>query len=108
MMTAAALFLLLAFVAPPAPSSPQTPAAAAAVVVIRPASGAERQTATGADGRFTVAWPGTDAVLIVRAGGFAESRQAVPSPGGSPIDVVLAPAGVSETVTVTATRSEQR
>jgi outer membrane receptor protein involved in Fe transport len=127
MMTAAALFLLLAFVAPPTPSSPQSPAAApventlsgtvhdpsgravaAAVVVIRPASGAERQTATGADGRFTVAWPAGEAVLIVRAGGFAESRQAVSSPRGSPIDVVLAPAGVSETVTVTATRSEQR
>ena len=81
-----------------------------AVVVLRPASGAERQTATGADGRFTIACRrAARRVLIVRAGGFAESRQTLSvGHGARPIDVVLAPAGVSETVTVTATRSEQR
>ena len=127
-MTAAALLVLhLALFAPQAPSGPPAPAAgqveaavngtvrdasgqavAGAVVVLRPASGPERQTATAADGHFTIASPGGLAVLVVRAGGFAESRQTLGSAATGPVDVVLAPAGVSETVTVTATRGEQR
>src|SRR4051812_27526233 len=99
MMTAAALLVLhLALLAPHAPSSPPPPAAgqaeaavsgtvrdasgqaiAGAVVVLRPASAPERQTAAAADGRFTIASPGGAAVLIVRAGGFAESRQTLGS-----------------------------
>ena len=83
---------------------------AGASVILRYPSGVERQVTTTAEGGFTIARPsGGDAVLIVRAGGFAETRQPVPADSASaPIDVELAPAGVSETVTVTATRNEQR
>ena len=45
----------------------------------------------------------------MRAGGFAETRQSLTADEtAGPVDVVLAPANVSETVTVTATRGEQR
>ena len=83
---------------------------AGASVILRYPSGVERQVTTTAEGGFTIARPsGGDAVLIVRAGGFAETRQPVPADSASaPIDIELAPAGVSETVTVTATRNEQR
>ena len=44
-----------------------------AAVVVKPAFGAERQTFTGADGRFTIEILETGEVtIIVRAGGFAE------------------------------------
>ncbi|PYR06231.1 MAG: hypothetical protein DMG00_19530, partial [Acidobacteria bacterium] len=67
-----------------------------AAVVIKPASGAERQTVTGPDGRFSVDTPdGEDVTLVVRAGGFAEKT-------------ALSPAAILETVTVTPARSEQR
>jgi outer membrane receptor protein involved in Fe transport len=81
-----------------------------AMVIVQPASGAARQSVTGPDGRFTVDAPGTPgAELIVRAGGFAESRQTLQSAAGQgTLEIVLSPAGVSETVTVTATRGEQR
>src|SRR5215217_4847359 len=128
MMTAAALLVIhLALVASTTPSGPQAAAAApvgatiagtvrdssgravaGAVVVLRPESGAERQTATAADGRFTLPSVSGAAVLVVRAGGFAEARQTLASGSSGPLEVVLAPAGVSETVTVTATRGEQR
>ena len=80
-----------------------------AVVILRPASGAERQTATARRRSVhALRSAGGAAVLIVRAGGFAESRQTLGSATPRRVDVVLAPAGVSETVTVTATRGEQR
>ena len=127
-MTAAALFVVhLVLLASQTSSGPQAPATASvestvsgtvrdasgravagAVVLLRPAAGPERQTASAADGRFALASPGGAAVLIVRAGGFAESRQTLGAAAQGPVDVVLAPAGVSETVTVTATRGEQR
>ncbi|MEO7270657.1 MAG: TonB-dependent receptor [Vicinamibacterales bacterium] len=124
MMTAAALLVVhLALLASATPSGPQAVAAApvegtvrdssgravaGAVVVLRPASGAERQTSSAADGHFTLAAAGGPAVLLVRAGGFAESRQTLAAASPVPLEIVLAPAGVSETVTVTATRGEQR
>src|SRR5205823_13010514 len=50
-----------------------------AAVIVRPAAGPERQTVTGADGRFSIELPGENgggaATLIVRAGGFAEKTQ---------------------------------
>jgi len=128
-MTAAALLVVHLALVEPQQAAPGPPALAAgqveaavsgmvrdvsgqaiagAVVVLRPASGAERQTATAADGHFTIAFPGGAAVLVVRAGGFAESRQTLSSATPGRVDVVLEPAGVSETVTVTATRGEQR
>jgi len=76
-----------------------------ASVVVRTATGVERQTVTGPEGRFTVeaAGPGT---LIVRAGGFAESQQ--PVSGAGEVEVILKAPTLFESVTVTPTRSEQR
>jgi outer membrane receptor protein involved in Fe transport len=81
-----------------------------AVVVVRPASGLDRQAVTGPDGRFTVDAPEAgDLTLIVRAGGFGEARQPIASASRErEIDIVLHPATLLETVTVTPTRSEQR
>ena len=79
-----------------------------AAVIVRPASGAERQTFTGADGRFTIETPETGEVtIVVRAGGFAEKTQKVSSSNGS-IEITVEPATLLETVTVTPTRTEQR
>ena len=80
-----------------------------ASVILRLASGVERQVTTAPDGGFSITRPnGGEVVLIVRAGGFAESRQTLAADTAPAIEVVLAPASVSETVTVTATRNEQR
>ena len=81
-----------------------------ATILIRSASGREYQTTTDADGRFSApAVASPSLTLVVRAGGFAEFRQPLASGDQmSAMDVRLQPASVSETVTVTATRSEQR
>ena len=78
-----------------------------AAVVVRSAAGVEQQTVTGPDGRFTVdrVVPG-QTTLVVRAGGFAEHVQ--PLGGSDSVDVVLVPASLFESVTVTPTRTEQR
>jgi len=79
-----------------------------AAVIVKSTSGPERQTVTGPDGRFTIETSETGQVtLIVRAGGFAEKTQRV-SPTDTSIDVVVEPATLLETVTVTPTRTEQR
>jgi outer membrane receptor protein involved in Fe transport len=79
-----------------------------AAVIVRPASGTERQTFTGADGRFTIETPETGEVtIVVRAGGFAEKTQKVSTSNGS-IEITVEPATLLETVTVTPTRTEQR
>ena len=83
---------------------------AGARVVVRSASGAEQQTTTGSDGRFSIAVQGSgDVVLLVRARGFADVRQTL-GPGSARQDVAitLAPASVAESLTVTPTRTEQR
>jgi outer membrane receptor protein involved in Fe transport len=130
MMTAVALLAIhMALTGPLAQSLPLTPPPAVAgivltgtvrdgsgrvvpgaIVILRSPSGVERQVTTAPDGGFTITGPASgEAVLIVRAGGFAEARRTLPADNApSRLDVVLAPAGVSETVTVTATRSEQR
>lgn len=78
-----------------------------AAVVARGASGGERQTLSGPDGRFTIDNPPSGEVtLIVRAGGFSEKRQ--PVSGAGDIEVVLTPATLFEAVTVTPSRTEQR
>ncbi len=60
-----------------------------ASVTARVASGAERQTASDAAGRFSLAPPADGPVtLIVRAPGFAEWR----SPAGAPADLRAAAA----------------
>jgi outer membrane receptor protein involved in Fe transport len=133
MMTAALLLVLdltlFCVGAPslPLPQQPQGPAAVAssvtgivrdgtgrviagATVVLKSKTGPDRQATTAPDGQFTIARPDDgEATLIVRAGGFAEARQSLPGSGAPHgIEFVLEPAGVSETVTVTATRGEQR
>ena len=80
-----------------------------AAIVVR-VSGREQQTTTGADGRFTASVPADAEVsIIVRAAGFAETRRTM-APGAQRVnvDIVVAPAAVTEAVTVTATRSERR
>jgi outer membrane receptor protein involved in Fe transport len=77
-----------------------------ATVVARGPGGSAPQTVTGPDGRFSLEITETAVSLVVRAGGFAEKIQAVS--GGGEVEVVLTPAGLFESVTVTATRNEQR
>ena len=79
-----------------------------AAVIVRSASGPEQRTTTGPDGRFTVETAATgDVTVIVRAGGFAERTQKAAASGSS-IEIVVEPASLFETVTVTPTRTEQR
>ncbi len=80
---------------------------AGASVRLEAAGGHEQQTRTAADGRFHFAHPPADPQqLVVSAPGFAERR--VPIVSGEPAEVVLAPAGPLETVTVTPTRTDTR
>jgi len=68
----------------------------------------EQRTVTGPDGRFAVDTSTTgDVTLTVRASGFAETQRRVRA-GAPDVDIVLAPATLLESVTVTATRTEQR
>jgi outer membrane receptor protein involved in Fe transport len=77
-----------------------------ASVVVRTSTGTEEQTVTGPDGRFTLdKIPEGPATLIVRAGGFAAHEQPL---SGTSLEIVLSPAGLLETVTVTAARTEER
>ncbi len=76
-----------------------------AAVIVRSESGAEQQTVTGPDGRFAFDQAPDTGTLIIRAGGFAEKRQPI---SGGGLEIVLAPASLLETVTVTPTRTEQR
>src|SRR4029453_16453347 len=81
-----------------------------AVVIARVSPGGEQQTTTGADGRFSLpVTPGGEIVLIVRAASFAETRRTIPAGASTAeVQVTLQPATLSETVTVTASRVEQR
>lgn len=82
---------------------------AGATVMVRAATGASTQTLTGPDGRFSLAPPSPGGtVLLVRASGFAEWRRDLATGAVPAIDVVLVPAGLLETVTVTPARSEVR
>jgi outer membrane receptor protein involved in Fe transport len=80
-----------------------------AVVVVRPATGPERQVVTGPDGRFSIDAPDADVVVLVKAGGFAETARTVTAAERSgEIALVVEPASLFETVTVTPSRTEQR
>src|SRR5262245_39001607 len=74
-----------------------------ASVIVKPASGPERAALTGTDGKFNVDTPAEgDVTVIVRAGGFAEKTQRVGNDDrGHEIEIVLQPATLLETVTVT-------
>ena len=78
-----------------------------ASVTVQTTSGAEQHTVvSGSDGRFTFETVPEGAVLIVRAGGFAEQRQTVG--GSTDVEVILQPPSILETVVVTPGRTEQR
>jgi outer membrane receptor protein involved in Fe transport len=77
-----------------------------ASVIVRTGSGTQQQTVTGPDGRFVVDALEGQATLVVRAGGFAEEQRPLPQSGE--IEIVLSPARLNETVTVTPARTEQR
>jgi outer membrane receptor protein involved in Fe transport len=81
-----------------------------ASVIVRPAAGPERRTLTGPDGRFTIDVPDSGEVtLIVRAGGFAEfTRRVTDADRTAALDILVVPASVLETVTVTPTRDARR
>jgi iron complex outermembrane receptor protein len=85
-------------------------AVAGAAVVVRAPSGSEQRVTTGADGRFTIDAPesGGELTVVVRASGFADKTERVPAARSADLDVVLVPATLLETVTVTPTRTEQR
>ncbi len=85
-------------------------AVAGALVIVRVDGAPERQITSGPDGRFTVDAPeGATVTLIVRAGGFAETtRRLTAAERAGELDLVVAPAGVLETVTVTPSRGAQR
>jgi outer membrane receptor protein involved in Fe transport len=116
-----AFALLLSLLTPQSPASADPAAVSGTVhdvaggvisgasVIVREGS-REQQTTTGADGKFTItaSEPG-NLVVIVRAPGFAEIRMTVAaSAPRTNLDLVVEPATISEAVTVTAMRSEQR
>src|SRR5216110_2636282 len=80
-----------------------------ATVAVRNGS-KDQQTVSGPDGRFILTAPASaDVVILVRAAGFAELRHTIAAGSArTNVDLLLAPASVQESVTVTATRSEQR
>ena len=82
---------------------------AAASVIVRLSSGIEERTTSDSNGRFAA--PVTsegEVTLIVRAEGFAEHRRTIWAGAmRQNIEVVLLPATLIETVTVTAARTEQ-
>lgn len=85
-------------------------AVSGATVEARQQDGTGQQTVTGPDGRFSVAADRRGPiVLVVRAPGFAEVvRTVTPEAAAGPIEIVVAPARVTEAVTVTATRGARR
>jgi outer membrane receptor protein involved in Fe transport len=106
-----ALLLALSMAAPAVNGVVKDPSGGAvpgASVTLQAASGGEQQTViSGPDGRFTFPTsPDGPAVLIVRAGGFAETRRSVSA--GEQVDIVLQPPSILETVVVTPGRTEQR
>ena len=81
-------------------------AVAGATVIVRADGATEQQTVTGPDGRFSLVRAPRGATLIVRAGGFAEYQQTL---NDTPtLEIVVSPAGLLETITVTPARNEER
>jgi outer membrane receptor protein involved in Fe transport len=76
------------------------------------AEGSAHEVVTGRDGGFELPLSGACAgplIIVVRAPGFTEARVSLPAGAAAePIELVLQPAGLSEVVTVTALRIEQR
>lgn len=104
------LALLLAIAQAVAPltgivTDPNGLAVAGATVIVRTPSGGEQRTVTDGEGRFTFQSPPASGVVIVRASGFASTQRPIAE---SDAPFVLQPAGVLESVVVTATRTERR
>ena len=79
---------------------------AGATVLVRNESAVEQQTVSGPEGRFTLKnAPSSGSQLVVRAVGFAEWTQPVQS---GDLEVVLQTAALSDSITVTPSRTEQR
>lgn len=88
-------------------TDPSGGAVSGATVVVRSETGAEQRAMTGPDGRFSVTpAPDGTVVITVRSVGFAVYRQSVTAPAD--VAIVLEPAAVMESVTVTPTRTAQR
>jgi len=77
-----------------------------ASVIIRAGKDVVRQTVTGTAGQFSLEPPAGSATLVVLAGGFAEAT--MPVSGAGNVDVVLKPASLRDSVTVTPAKTEQR
>ena len=79
-----------------------------AAVIVRSSSGVEQHAVTRTDGRFELAQGiPNGATLVVRAGGFAE-KTVKAGTGNGELEIVLEPARLLESVTVTPSRTEQR
>ena len=83
---------------------------AGATVVARTPAGSEQRAVTGSDGRFILSASSlTPVVLVVRSPGFGETRHDIAAGGAvDNLELVLQPAAVSETVSVTAYGVPQR
>jgi outer membrane receptor protein involved in Fe transport len=83
-------------------------AVAGAAILVQTSSSVEQHGVTDLEGRFelTRGIP-KGAFLVVKAGGFAEKTQAL-AESSSEVEVVLQPARLFDSVTVTPTRTEQR
>jgi len=81
----------------------------AAILIQRAGATPEPVATTGPDGRFTFSLDESrmPQTLIVRAGGFAEGSMPLNTRETGDLQVVLQPAALLETVTVTATGTEQ-
>ncbi len=80
-----------------------------ATVTLHVTASREWEAVTGQGGQFTFPpGPTGPVVLIVRAPGFAEWRRDLGAGASQAVEVVLVPAGLLETVTVTPARSEVR
>ncbi len=81
-----------------------------AAILLRTETGTEQRTFTGPDGRFVIQTaPAGALTLLVRAAGFAETTRAIAEAGPrQDLEIVVSPATLTESVTVTATRNEQR
>ncbi len=112
------LLVLLFCVVLPATASAQTPVRGVvrdsgggvvpgAAILVRTASGVEQHALTDSFGRFElVRGVPAGGVLVVRAGGFAEKTHTLN--GSGELEIVLEPARLLESVTVTPNRTEQR
>jgi outer membrane receptor protein involved in Fe transport len=81
-----------------------------ASILLRAGTQIEGRTLSGPDGRFVIASaPAGALTVVVRAGGFAETTRAIAEAGPrQDLEIVVSPATLTESVTVTATRNEQR